>query len=318
MRLILTEHRRGDCACTSGQNKFRNKPELIFHRRRGGYLRGLREVSPKERDMRQSARSCKAASFAFHSSLCGGEVMIFEPQHRCGTKGLRLVWVVLCVWMQLGLKTNHTYLSNPSLTALLQTHKDTRRADPKWRDLLYTQLNVFDFFETTCGRLGLKEAGQPCPEDNLSRTIWSRLSFFFSSLCHERRREKCVFCGLEMQFERHIISVLLQLDDWETWSRKGKSFTASQASRELHNLYLYYYWSLPVASAHLDAPAIPLPSRCNRCWHRKFNLDILVMMKVVVIGLNWAWQECDIATAGLYSMNTTLKYTVGGMQPAGY
>lgn len=60
------------------------------------------------------------------------------------------------------------------------------------------------------------------------------------------------------------------------------------------------YWSLPVASAHLDASAIPLSSQYNLCWHREFNLDILVMMKVVVIGLNWDWQ-CDIATTAHYS-----------------
>ncbi len=108
------------------------------------------------------------------------------------------------------------------------------------------------------------------------------------------------------------------MDNSTAFVAERAACAASQASGELYNLYKYYYWSLPVASAHLDASAIPLPSQYNRCWHRKFNLDILVMMKVVVIGLNWAWQECDIATVGHYSMSTTLNYTAGGTQPAAY
>lgn len=112
--------------------------------------------------------------------------------------------------------------------------------------------------------------------------------------------------------------LLRQMDNWTAFVAERAACAASQTSGELYNLYLYNYWSLPVASAHLEASAIPLPSQYNRCWHRKFNLDILVMMKVVVIGLNWAWQECDIATAGHYSMSTTLSYTVGRTQPAAY
>lgn len=64
----------------------------------------------------------------------------------------RQVWVVLCVSMQLGQKTNHTYLSNPSVTACEQTHIRTQEhihtqilnmETPQRRDLLDTELHVF-------------------------------------------------------------------------------------------------------------------------------------------------------------------------------
>lgn len=188
---------------------------------------------------------------------------------------------------------------------------------PAWHraECVYSRTSL----KQQCCLWGLRGTGKPCSEDNLGRTIWSRFSLFFSgfsSVSHERMERKCLFVVLKCNWKVTWIWFTSSNGQFNAFVAEMAACAASQASGELYNLYLHYYWSLPVASAHLDAPAIPLPSQYNRCWHRKFNLDILVMMKVVVIGLNWAWQECDIATVGHYSMSTTLNYTAGGTQPA--
>lgn len=111
------------------------------------------------------------------------------------------------------------------------------------------------------------------------------------------------------------------MDNWAAFVTARAACTASQASQPVVDYIIYTY----TITDHFQLlrpiwmlQQCPLPSQYNRCWHRKFNLDILVMMKVVVIGLNWAWQECDIATTGLCSMSATLNYTGDGTQPAAY
>lgn len=94
--------------------------------------------------------------------------------------------------------------------------------------------------------------------------------------------------------------------------RLGRQLVRPPLSGIIYTYTITDHLQLPLP--HLDAAAIPLASGLNHCWQRKFNLDILVMMKVVVIGLKWARQALDMAT-GHYCMTTTQR-AVDDVQPA--
>ncbi len=142
-----------------------------------------------------------------------GEAVIFELQHRCGnTAQDKCGWccVFQCSWVE---KTNHTYLSNPSLTACQQTHICTQ--EQIYTDILNMQTPSGEtgltqswmcllpyFFETTVLPLG--ETGKPCLEDNLGGTIWSRFSLFSLFFFPWKDEKKMSFCSFEMQLKSHM------------------------------------------------------------------------------------------------------------------
>lgn len=170
------------------------------------------------------------------------------------------------------------------------THSVTKHADPQWGDLFDTELYVFIPFllRNDSVSTGGFERLKPCLEDNLGVTIWSRFRSDFSGsslFSHERKQKQKLFVVFKSNSNVTWLWFTLQMDNWTSIVAETATFAAAHASGELYNLYLHHYWSLPVASAHLAASAIALTTQFSRCWHRKFNLDIFVMMKVVVIGL---------------------------------
>lgn len=178
------------------------------------------------------------------------------------------VWVVLHVWMQLGQETNHTYLNNPSLTAQIHTctqetntHRDVKNTPtPSWGTCL-TQSGMCLFppllWNDSVSSGGFERL-KPCLEDNLGWTIWSRFPSLFSGfpLSSHVRKRKNIFVVLTCN--RNAPRMWFTASNSTPFAAETAACAAFKASSELCNLYLFHYWSLPVASAHLDTSAHPV------------------------------------------------------------
>lgn len=140
------------------------------------------------------------------ADACGGSGDIWATAQMWEYSS-RQVWVVPCVSMQLGQKTNRTYLSNPSLTVQKQTHVCTQE------QIKRVILNIqTPSGETCCHRAAYASVSLTVLlwnsrvatggserlhvlEDNLCWTIWSTFSCLFSGfpLFPKKRWTKKIF-----------------------------------------------------------------------------------------------------------------------------
>lgn len=218
----------------------------IWHYRSWGYLRGWGwwlQMS-KTWDILKAEARARQRPLPI-ADACGVSSDIWATA-RMWEHSSRQVWVVLRVSMQLGQKTNRTYLSNPSLTATdthlytgTNTHRDTKHADPQWGDLFATELHVFIplLLWNDSVSIGDFERLKPCLEDNLGRTIWSRFPSLFSvffSFSIERMK-KTTFCSLEMHMN------MIYLYKWIIEQHLSQKWQLVQHPKPVVNYIIYTY-----------------------------------------------------------------------------
>lgn len=154
------------------------------------------------------------------ADACGVSRDIWATAQMWETQLKTRVGGVPCVSMQLGQKTNHIYLSNPSPAASTHRNKHTHtythtgwKFGPPAEETCLTQSCKCLFpplLWNDSVSIGGFEGAKPCLEDNLVRTIWSRfhysfLWFFFCLL----KGIKHFFFSLDSQQKCHVNIIYL-------------------------------------------------------------------------------------------------------------